>query len=146
MPTKWTRSSINWRPTAAALHGQPEQQHLSLVGRVGAFRGFGGTFIRPPQVTCPGGQFVASDGETHWLLHADLFGATLHRLPALPTDPPTMAAPLFKVGLGGKVSRGPHSAVFPDLHVSHSSAANRHTLAVTTPLAHAVYLIALVSS
>jgi hypothetical protein len=115
------------------------------VGRVGAFRGFGGTFIRPPQVTCPGGQFVASDGEQHWLLHADRFGATLHRMAVLPTAPPVMAAPLFKVGLSGKISRGAHSAVFPELMVSHSSAANTHTLAVTTPLSHAVYLIALVA-
>ena len=135
-----------WLAPAEALHGKPDQQHLRLVGRVGAFRGFGGTFMRPPQVTCPGGVFVASDLETHWQLHADLFGATLHRVAAVPAAAPVMAAPLFKVGLGGKVSRGTHSAVFADLHVSHSSAANTHTLAVTTPLSHAVYLIALAST
>jgi hypothetical protein len=134
-----------WLDPAQAVRGKPDAQHLHLVGRVGAFRGFGGAFIRPPQVTCPGGQFVASDADQHWLLHADRFGATLHRLAALPTEPPIMAAPLFKVGLGGKVSRGAHQAVFPDLVVSHSSAANTSTLAVTTPLSHAVYLIALVA-
>lgn len=135
-----------WLEPAEALHGPPERRHLRLVRRVGAFRGFGGTFIRPPQVTCPGGQFVATDGEQPWLLHADVFGATLHRLPAVPTEPPVMASPLFKVGLGGKVSRGPLKAEFLDLHVSHSSAANTHTLAVTTPLSHAVCLIAVVAA
>jgi hypothetical protein len=133
-----------WLEPRAALRGKPEQQFLRQVGRVGAFRGFGGTFMRPPQVTCPGGVFVASDGETHWMLHADRFGATLHRLASIPTEAPVMSAPLFKVGLGGKVSRGRFQAVFADLHVSHSSAANTHTLAVTTPLSHAVYLIAVV--
>jgi hypothetical protein len=111
------------------------------VARVGAFRGFGGDFIRPPQVACPGGQFVVSDGEYHWLLHADCFGATLHRTAVVPDAPPVLAAPLFKVGLRGKVSRGPLSAVFADLSIHHSSAANADTLAVTTPLSHAVYLI-----
>lgn len=96
-------------------------------------------------MSAPGGQFVASDGEPHWLLHADRFGATLHRLAALPTEAPVMAAPLFEVGLGGQVSRGPHRAVFPDLVVSHSSAASVGTLAVPTPLSHAVYLIAVVA-
>ena len=134
-----------WLDPAAAVNGKPDAQHLHLVGRVGAFRGFGGSFIRPPRISAPGGQFVASDGEQHWRLHADHFGATLHRLAALPTERPDIAAPLFKVGLGGKVSRGPHTTVFPDLVVSHSSAANRSTLAVTTPLSHAVYLIALVA-
>lgn len=134
-----------WLDPVQALAGKPEAQHLHLVGRVGAFRGFGGTFMRPPRVTSPGGQFVASDGEQHWLIHADRFGATLHRLPALPAEKPVLAAPLFKVGLRGKVSRGTHQAVFPDLAVTHSSAANASTLAVTTPLSHAVYLIALVA-
>jgi hypothetical protein len=133
-----------WLDPKVALQGKPDAQHLKLVGRVGAFRGFGGTFIRPPQITAPGGQFVASDGEQHWLLHADLFGATLHRLPTLPTQPPLVAAPLFKVGLSGRVSRGQHHATFPDLAVHHSQASNASTLAVTSPLSHAVYLIALV--
>ena len=134
-----------WLEPAAALRGRPDEQHLQLVARVGAFRGFGGTFIRPPQVTAPGGQFVASDGEQHWQLHADRFGATLHRVAVVPSDPPMMAAPLFKVGLRGQVSRGAYRAVFADLHVNHSSAANTHTLAVTSPLSHAVYLITLVA-
>jgi hypothetical protein len=134
-----------WLDPAAAIHGEPDSQHLHLVGRVGAFRGFGGTFMRPPQVTAPGGNFVASDGEHHWRLHADRFGATLHRIAVVPTAPPVLAAPLFKLGLRGKISRGAHSAVFTDLLVSHGSAANQSTLAVTTPLSHAVYLIALVA-
>lgn len=131
-----------WLSPALALRGKPDTRHLHLVARVGAFRGFGGDFIRPPLVTCPGGQFVASDGEHQWLLHADCFGSTLHRTGAVTEAPPVLAAPLFKLGLRGKVSRGPLSAVFADLSVHHSTAANAHTLAVTTPLSHAVYLIA----
>ena len=49
---------------------------------VGGFRGFGGAFLQPPVVkSAPGGWLVQSAGE-HWLLIADVFGATLHRIAA----------------------------------------------------------------
>src|SRR5258708_14538726 len=36
----------------------PDRPALQIVARVGAFRGFGGLFMAPPNVACPGGQFV----------------------------------------------------------------------------------------
>lgn len=51
--------------------------------RVGAFRGFGGSFVRPPRlepVADPTtGAVIATDGEERWLVLADAFGWTVVR-------------------------------------------------------------------
>jgi hypothetical protein len=132
-------------PAEAWGHAAP-QRRLQLVRRVGAFRGFEGLFMAPPTVACPAGQFVVSDGADHWLLSADRCGATLHRSTAPPTGPARMSEPFFRLDSRGKVTRGKHSAIFPELAGSQSSAANGATLAVTTLLSHAVFLVALVEA
>ena len=53
---------------------------LRIVASAGAFRGFGGLFLAPPNVASAGGQFVVLDGEACWLLAAEAFGATFHRM------------------------------------------------------------------
>lgn len=117
---------------------------LQIVARVGAFRGFGGLFLAPPNVAAPGGQFVVSDGDDHWLLFADRFGASFQRVAAVPQASSKMSKPYFQVNLQGQVTKGKLAAGFPELERSQSSAANDTTLAVTTPLSHAVTLIAVV--
>jgi hypothetical protein len=112
---------------------------------VGAFRGFGGLFLAPPSVACPGGQFVVSDGDDHWLLFADRFGASFQRAASPPSGKPKMSQPYFQLSLEGQLSKGKLHATFPELERSQSSAANETTLAVTTPLSHAVYLLAVVA-
>jgi hypothetical protein len=119
----------------------PAKSALRIVARVGAFRGFGGLFMAPPMVACPEGQFVVSDGDDHWLLFADRFGANLQRVAAPPSGKPQMAQPFFQLDLEGQLTRGDLRAKFPELERSQTSAANATTLAVTTPLSHAVYLI-----
>lgn len=47
---------------------------------VGAFRGFGGLFLEPPRVAASDERLWLKSGAEHWLLLADAFGATLHRL------------------------------------------------------------------
>ncbi len=48
--------------------------------RVGGFRGFGGTFLRPPTLTLdPTGRVVADDGVERWLVFADCFGSAVIR-------------------------------------------------------------------
>src|SRR5579859_7651158 len=120
----------------------PAKPGLQIVKRVGAFRGFGGLFMAPPSVACPGGQFVVSDGDDHWLLFADHFGASFQRAATPPTGKPKMSLPYFQLSLEGELSKGSLRAKFPELERSQSSAANATTLAVTTPLSHAVYLVA----
>ena len=129
-----------WLDPAAGA--PPVKTSLQIVARVGAFRGFGGLFLAPPTVTAPEGQFVVSDGDDHWLRFADRFGASLQRVTAPPTGQPQMAQPFFQLSLQGQLTRGELRATFPELERSQSSAANTTTLAVTTPLSHAVYLIA----
>jgi hypothetical protein len=129
-----------WLDPAAGA--PPTQPSLQISARVGAFRGFGGLFLAPPSVASPGGQFVVTDGDDHWLLFADRFGASLQRVAAPPADKPKMSQPYFQLNLEGQVSKGKLRASFPELARSQSSAANETTLAVTTPLSHAVYLVA----
>jgi len=121
---------------------QSPASNLQIVSRVGAFRGFGGLFLEPPLVWPADDDFVVRDGEGTWLLMADLFGATFHRAdikaPSLKTSSP------FTINKAGSVSFGKTSHAFPELANANSSAGNNTTLAVTTPLSHAVYLIALV--
>jgi hypothetical protein len=120
----------------------PAKAALQIVKRVGAFRGFGGLFLAPPSVACPDGQFVVSDGDDHWLLFADRFGASFQRTAAPPTSKPKMSQPYFQLSLEGELSKGKLHAKFSELERSQSSAANETTLAVTTALSHAVLLLA----
>jgi hypothetical protein len=48
-----------------------------VIRSIGGFAGFGGEFLRPPELFPDQGDIVASDGENHFLLHADLFGQVL---------------------------------------------------------------------
>ena len=120
----------------------PANPALHVVARVGAFRGFGGLFMAPPRVTCPAGQFVVSDGDDQWLLFADRFGSSFQRAASPPTGQPKMSQPYFQLNLEGELTKGQLRAKFPELARSQSSAANDTTLAVTTPLSHAVTLLA----
>ena len=133
-----------WLDPAAAARGTTTTgpARLELVRRVGAFRGFDGLFMAPPTVSCPGGQFVVTDQDDHWLLFADRYGASFHRIESPPDENPQMSVPQYQVSLDGTVSKGLYRARFPELERSQSSAANKTTLAVTTPLSHAVFLIA----
>ena len=135
------------RPADALIANRPRE--LRIVARAGAFRGFGGLFMAPPVVTASGEHFVALSprpflpmgaGEARWLLTADVFGATFHRAGDGPTATGSGA---FQLDRSGRVTLGKDSKVFPELADFSSAAGNDRTLAVTTPLSHAVYLVAL---
>lgn len=127
-------------PEAGADNGG--QQALRIVARVGGFRGFGGPFLTPPAVAGANGQIHVADAESCWLLCADRYGATLHRSPdGLPKPD---GKPPFQVKADGTVRCGDATARFDELRGCTSFAATATTLAVTVPLAHLVYLVALV--
>jgi hypothetical protein len=84
---------------ARAAAGVEGVDPLRLPGpvRVGAFRGFGGAFMRPPTVTVADGRVLATDGEGVWEVFADAFGTAVMRThatvpPPLPVDPPEALA------------------------------------------------------
>lgn len=71
----------------AALAADRRVSVLKVACDTGAFRGFGGQFLRPPDVSYSQGHFFATDGEGWWIVNADLFGVTLTRT-AAPGDAP----------------------------------------------------------
>lgn len=123
----------------AQRHVPPSARQLRVVARVGAFRGFGGEFLRPPIVEAAGEHLLVSDGEAAWLLVADRFGATLHRRTGVSTT--ALRAP-FALAKDGTVKAEGQSVRFAELAGATSHAATPHTLAVTTALSHAVTLVA----
>lgn len=131
-----------WLAPAAAESGHRER-HLRIVSVVGAFRGFGGLFVSPPEVALSDGELVAFDNENCWAITADLFGATFHRignsLPEIDKQQPTG----FKIDKSGLVTKDSRSAALALLAEASSTASNETTLAVTIPHSHSVYLIAL---
>ena len=137
-------SADPWQHPSTVDEGKGRRRVLKIVSRAGEFRGFGGVFPAPPRVAVSGGEFLVFDNETWWTLTADLFGSTLHRvgpkIPGLKND----TNPAFKIDSSGRVLKERESAHFSSLSKSSSSASNETTLAVTVPLSHSVYLVAMV--
>jgi hypothetical protein len=132
-----------WLHPARMRAAPGARQFLQVVAAVGSFRGFGGNFLTPPTVACQDGQIIVSDVESSWLLTADIYGATLHRLGSTLPLPSVFQAGFTINGLG-KVECGPHTLLLPWLAGYSSAASNDKTLAVTLPLSHLLFLIALV--
>ena len=133
-----------WLAPWIAGVNRPAEKGLKIVSTVGAFRGFGGSFVSQPEVICSGEDFYVFDIENCWQMTADLFGATLHRIGATLPDLQAASRSEFKIDKAGNVLKGKHYASYPHLAPPSSSAANSATLAVTVPFSFAVYLIALV--
>jgi len=125
-------------PSAPAAAG------LRVVGRAGAFRGFGGLFAEPPTVAAAGEHFLVRSGGDGWLLTADAFGATFHRAaPEESKDARPSSVPPGVTARGTAVSVDGARVDLPELGEIAGIAANGSTLAVTSPLSHAVVLLAL---
>jgi hypothetical protein len=114
--------------------------------RVGAFRGLGGLFREPPSVVATNdGHLIAFSGGEGWLLTADAFGATFHRV-----KPDEHRGLVAKRELPGRLElRGVrvvfdrHEIELPDLGEPTSIAVTSTTLALTSSLTHAIVLVAL---
>ncbi|HRE79854.1 MAG TPA: hypothetical protein PLN52_02340 [Opitutaceae bacterium] len=68
---------------------------LSIVRHAGAFRGFGGLFPEPPVIQRWQNQWVARSRDEAWLLTADAFGATFHRISTADLPPPILGVSSF---------------------------------------------------
>jgi hypothetical protein len=140
-----SRLSTNpWFDPARDANGASFQ----VAARAGGFRGFGGLFSEPPRLCPAGDDFLVNSGDGYWLLMADAFGATFHRASqeefnqALKTPPLPPGLRIEKL----RVTRNGVSWQLPLAGGVSSSAANATTLALTTPLSHAIVLVALPSS
>jgi hypothetical protein len=118
----------------------PAKRPLRIAAEVGAFRGFGGAFLRPPLVFSSNGELIAFDGETSWLIRADCFGAALFRLKQ--TDPGTNRQETRSIiNRAGRIRFRGAETVLPVLGEYSSAAFNETTLAITLPLSHVVLLV-----
>ena len=115
-----------------------------LVGSVGSFRGFGGAFLAPPQVTRVGQQLFVVSGDDAWILALDAFGCTLHR--ARPED---LAGASFNVERAGvsvertRVNGFDKSLPLRDTGPLSSVVGNANTVLFTTAHSYAVAVVAL---
>lgn len=69
-----------WMHPFSVAGGVPATS-LRIAKQVGAFRGYGGHFLRPPEVVVSDEDFYATDGEGWWLHCVDIFGSTFTRCP-----------------------------------------------------------------
>jgi len=114
---------------------------IAPVRTVGAFRGFGGAFLRPPTVTSGEGRFWVGDGESFWQLQADVYGWHLYRCGA-GAGTAEQDGRNVDIDRKGTVRWEDVSARFPDLAGASSFACDGATLAVTVPTSHHVFLLA----
>jgi hypothetical protein len=132
---------------------EPVATGIRVVHRAGAFRGFGGLFLRPPTVEARGDQLLVRSGDEGWLLTADAFGVTFHRanpvelLTPDTVDPSSSAAarkppPGLALGDTALTWHG-RRLELPAAGAVTSVVATATTLALTTALSHAVILVAL---
>lgn len=70
-----------WFDPSRPVQEERSSDALSVAATVGAFRGFGGLFTEPPRVRAVGEWLYVQSGDEFWVLTADVFGATLHRVP-----------------------------------------------------------------
>ena len=146
----------SWRTVQASLRADPWHVPDSgeggprVAGRAGAFRGFGGLFLRPPEIASDGQQFYVRDGDSHWLLTADAFGATFHRATkedfartrGIRTVPDGLQ--IVESGDGNAEVRFRRRKIhLPISGAVSSSGAIPSTLAVTTVNSHAIVFVAL---
>jgi len=115
---------------------------LLLARRVGGFRGFGGTFRRPPTVSTSDGRWYAIDGEDAWRVHADRFGVHLGRVASMPPEPGDVGPLVLKAGgIVHDTSTGA-ALELPELADATSWASFGGTLAATTPWTHGILFVA----
>jgi hypothetical protein len=127
----------------AKQEDEVSQASPRIVRETGGFRGFGGPCLRPPTVAVCDGELFVADGHARWRLLADVFGTLWHRVP---DAPPNSKSPSdVSLDTAGRIRWAGATAELPVLAQSSSSACDGHTLAVTLPTSHHVFLVARVS-
>ncbi len=120
------------------------RRSLANVGRLGAFRGYGGLFVEPPVVASTSEHLYVRSGDDCWLLFADAFGSTLHR--ATTEEFTTAQKTPFTADhlrlTGSRLVWDGRSFDLPAKAEVASFAATTTTAALTCPVSFAITLIA----
>lgn len=124
--------------------GKPPDKSRLIIRRSGAFSGFGGPFITPPQVRSGRRGFVVQDAERYFIFFADIFGSVLLPLRQEEYEEEVAAAgentePGFKLMPGGVLEYRGNTYTLPRLANASSFALNRHTFCFTVPLSHSLF-------
>lgn len=128
--------------TSQRTHGTVKQ-----VAQCGAFRGFGGTLIKPPTVATIDEKLMVSDGQHVWQIFADRFGAVTQRVDAEPFRGKLgLSKSNPRIAADGTIKWDKATIVRADLANANSVAFDGTTLAVTIPTSFHVYLFAQVSA
>jgi hypothetical protein len=126
-------------PWAAATDAETPAP-LKLAALAGAFRGFGGEFMRPPKAWSAAQTLYVSDGENTWQLVSDRYGCLLTRVDNAPKPDPAPAD--THILANGMVTWGKDRVNEPSLSSASSWACNGQTLAATSANSHHVFLFA----
>jgi hypothetical protein len=129
-----------WISPTDALTNAADPRRMRIAARAGDFRGFGGPFLRPPTVIYMHDSFLVSDGESTWMLLADLHGSTFQRIDNPPLKPNWIAAAIQSEP-DGTVRWGEATATFEELAGLSAHASDGKTLAITLPTSHHVFLL-----
>ena len=133
--------NLSANPWIAPQESLRETSHeLKIVAMAGAFRGFAGQFLTPPRVECIAGELLATDGDTTWRLHADIYNALLLRCE--PASSGALAAQA-EIKPDGTVRWRGQERRFPELARATSLAATSDTVAVTIATSHHLFLLGL---
>jgi hypothetical protein len=148
------RSGNDWPATSVRLSRdtwfEPSLATLSppgprVVKEVGAFRGFGGLFVLPPQIAAAGDGWLVQSAGQHWYLAADAFGATFHRATAeewnTTSHEPQLPADVRLTGPA--LTLGSSTLQLPVVGPMTSVAVSGSTIAITSAHTHSVAFIAL---
>jgi hypothetical protein len=130
-----------WLTTESAVETDREAKSIARVRALGAFRGFGGAFLRPPTVSEGDDFLCVGDGEFFWQLRADVYGWHLHRCGSA-SAPAKKSPEQITIDPRGTVTWQQASATFPDLAGASSLGCDGTTAAVTVPTSHQILLLA----
>ena len=120
-----------------------------VVARAGAFRGFGGLFVEPPVAAAADDLVFVRSGADCWILEADAFGSTFHRVTPQEFEQASARSTLPSgIALHGATLRirGVDAAASGIVGDVTSACGNHTTLVVTSSMSHAVVLFSLPSS
>ncbi|MFC1743618.1 hypothetical protein ACFL35_06455 [Candidatus Riflebacteria bacterium] len=130
-----------YEPVKSANRKSWSEKKIRLLSVVDGFRGFGGSFIQPPEVSYAAGKFSVTDGEKNFILHADCFASLLVPSNSPGIFPVNKSLNTFKLQKNGCITYKSVVRTFQHFSNALSHACNEHTLAITMKNSHSIYLI-----